>query len=216
MATAEEFLALVKAGDEAAVERLLDDSPLLARESEGGVPALMLAAYHGHGRLAGIIASRKGYLSVFEAAVVGDGEYLEAALTKDSTGVNDFSADGFTALGYAAFFGHLDATKALLRHGADPSTASKNPLGVMPLHSALANCQTEIARLLIAHGAPLNTPAGEGWTPLHYAAHRGDAELVELLVSKGATQSSGPGGKTPADFAEEQGHGELAAKLRGS
>src|SRR5512132_1762310 len=95
-------------------------------------------------------------MSLFEAATVGDGEYLESRLSRDASGVNAFSSDGFTALGFAAFFGHLDAAGALLRHGGDPSLASKNPLGVMPLHSALSGGHKELVRLLVEAGSPVN------------------------------------------------------------
>jgi uncharacterized protein len=209
----ETFIQAVKSGDQASVESMLDRNPSLAEVEADGVPALMLAAYYGHPHIAGIIGARKGRLTLFEGATVGDAEHLVSLLSEDASGVNEYSADGFTALGFACYFGHLDAAEALLRHGADASLASKNPLGVMPLHSALSGNHREIVELLVEHGAPINGASAEGWTPLHYAAHNGDAEMAEYLVQHGAKPCAGPEGKTPADMAREACAEDLARRL---
>jgi uncharacterized protein len=213
MRDSEQFVDAIRQGDLAAVERMLDEDPALSELQSNGVPVLMLAAYHGHPTIAGVIASRTPHMTLFEAATVGDGEYIESLLSQDSSVVNDYSSDGFTALGFACFFGHLGAAQALLAHGADPSLASRNALGVMPLHSALAGNHREIVELLVEKGAPVNAASAEGWTPLHYTAQAGDADLTEFLLSRGARPAAGPEGKTPAQMALESGHADLAARL---
>jgi ankyrin repeat protein len=55
-----------------------------------------------------------------------------------------------------------------------------------------------------------------GFVPLHQAASAGKSALVETLLSAGADASVRcDRSKTPADYAEDKGHTELAARLRG-
>ena len=41
-------------------------------------------------------------------------------------------------------------------------------------------------RVLVADGADVDAPQGDGATALHWAAHRGDYALAELLLGAGA------------------------------
>jgi ankyrin repeat protein len=86
---------------------------------------------------------------------------------------------------------------------------SENPLGVSPLHSALANKHETIARELVFEGADVNLASRSGLTPLHYAAQQGNRALAQFLIENGATPVPGPEGKTPSDLAEEAGHKDL-------
>jgi len=214
MATDQEFIAAVKTGDTDSVDRILDERPDFAEVLEDGLSAMMIAAYYGHLQVARSIAARAANVTMFEAATIGDCARLESQLAQDSSTINAFSPDGFTALGLAAYFGHLDVAKTLLKHRADPSLASRNSLGVMPLHSALSSGHREIVRLLVDNGAEVNVARAEGWTPLHYTAQAGDVELTEFLLQHGAYSRPGPRDKTPADIAEDAGHADLAEVLR--
>lgn len=42
----------------------------------------------------------------------------------------------------------------------------------------------DVAHLLVAKGADVNTKDNQGWTPLHYVAAKGDADLTQLMVAK--------------------------------
>ena len=54
-----------------------------------------------------------------------------------------------------------------------------------------------------------------GSTPLSFSAGRGQRDLVEAFVMAGADPGlKGHDGRTPADFAEVNGHHELAEALR--
>jgi ankyrin repeat protein len=73
-----------------------------------------------------------------------------------------FSPDGYTALGLASFFGHLQAVNLLLGR-RQVNVASRNEMNVMPLHSAVAGRHLAVAKVLLEHGAirtPFPTPAG--------------------------------------------------------
>ncbi len=101
---------------------------------------------------------------------------------------------GWTALHVACNFGAAGVVEELLRAGADPNQMEANGMG--PLHLCAAQGQTEIALLLVKHGAKVDLrqigeaphyrciPAGS--TPLHYAANFAQAGMVELLLQHGA------------------------------
>ena len=79
--------------------------------------------------------------------------------------------------------------------------------------------QKEIAKLLIANGADVNTKNKDSTTPLHQASLGGHKEVAELLIGKGAdvnakVVSGTKQGLTPLDAANETNHPEIADLLR--
>jgi len=75
----------------------------------------------------------------------------------------------------------------LISNGASPNVTT--PLGFTPLHEAAWGAFTEIAQLLIDHGASTDPVAFEGYTPLSLAAQsamNSGLEMCKLLVSAGA------------------------------
>lgn len=212
--TEEQFIELVKQGDQAKVREALSQQPALAQAKDNNVSAILIAVYNGQREIARLIADGKGTLDVHEAAALGDRHQLERALAADPNAHATWSSEGFSPLALAAFFGHREAAQDLLKAGAGVNVKVKNPFGVMPLHSALANQHKEIVRDLIAHGADVNAAADGGWTPLHYTAYYGDIETTKLLLEKGARSTERNGdGKTPAEFARERGHTDLEKLL---
>jgi ankyrin repeat protein len=211
MLSEKEFVELAKKGTEAEVKAALAASPGLADAKEDGVSALLWAVYYGKADNARAIANARGKVDIFEASALGDQHEVADLLTGDAKLVNEYSADGFTPLGLAAYFGHLEMVKLLLAAGADPNLPSKNALGVIPLHSALSNGAKEIARVLIDAKSGVNTPNKEGWMPLHYAAYNGDMETADYLLMHGASTSQVNNiGETPAMEARTQGYTALA------
>lgn len=176
------FVALAKCGDQEAIASVPERA---GGCDENGVTALMWALYYGHPETAEHIASLRP-VNLFEAAALGWVDPLQECLDQHPGEVDSRSPDGFTALGFACFFGKLDAARLLLNKGANPNLPSENAMGVAPLHSALAGGYLEVVHHLVNHGADVNLPSGEGWTPLHYAGDLGDEELVRFLRSRGA------------------------------
>lgn len=204
----------VRSGDLDALERVLAEDPAAAAARDGnGVSLLMLALYHRRDDLAGRIAAGVE-LDLFEAAALGDAARVNALLDGGRAQVNDRSADGFTALHLAAFFGRAGTAEALLSRGADVEAVAANPSKVRPLHSAVAGRSAEVLRLLLAAEPDLEAKQEGGFTALMGAAANGLTDLVDLLMAAGADPATtAEDGKTAADFARAKGHDGLAARL---
>lgn len=215
MATTEDFINAVKAGEVAQVQALLDSQPdLISARTADGTSALLLGVYYGHRAVVQALLARQPELDIFAAAAVGDATRITALLQSDPQQVNAYAPDGFHPLGLAAFFGHEEAVGALLAGGAAVNQAANNSQRVMALHSAVANQHLAIARLLLAHGAEVNATQEDAFTPLHEAAQNGQLPMAELLLSAGATVNPQlPDGKTPLALAREFQHPTVAALL---
>ena len=209
------FFEAIKKGDRAAVERELAADPALARAAEDGVSAVLVATYYGKEELAQLLATRKGDLTIFEAAAVGDLARVKAHVEREPSLVSAYSPDGFFPVGLAAFFRRPEVVDYLIAKGADVKAVAKNAMQVTALHSAVANGgDSRIAKALVAAGADVNAQQRHGWTPLHGAAHSGDRELVELLLARGADPDvRHQEGKTALDLAREAGHEDVVTLL---
>lgn len=204
----------IRKGDADQVSALLAVDPQLynARTPEGATPVLW-AVYTGHAALAPLLLGPRPP-DFFEACALGRTASIGELLKADPVLINSHSADGFTGLGFACFFKHVDAAKLLLDCGADPGLPSANKLRVAPLHSAVAADLVELVDLLLAHGADPNPREGGGSTPLHSAAGHGNREIIARLLAAGADPSARSNdGKSPADLALQYGHPEVVEQL---
>jgi ankyrin repeat protein len=142
-----------------------------------------------------------------------------------------------TAIGAAAQMNRPDIAEFLLSHGApldiftatvlgmtdkvkdflkdDPSLINATgPHGIPVLYYPGLSNQKEIADLLLAHGAAVNTGEG-GYPPIHAAAAFGHGEMVEWYLANGANVNAQDyDGKTPLYRANENEHTEVAELLR--
>ena len=151
---------------------------------------LLQAVYRGDQARVEEMLAAEPELDVFEAAAVGDVDRLRRLLDEDAGLANAWAEDGFQPLGLASFFGHVEAARLLVEHGAEVNSASRNEMKVMPLHSAVASSDAEaryeLAKLLLEHGADPNARQQDDFTPLMEADQNGDARLRGLLVEHGA------------------------------
>jgi RNA polymerase sigma factor (sigma-70 family) len=218
-----EILHAARAGDAERVKSLLLRNPRLRHGRDFmGNTALILAANNGHQELAALLREAGAPVDHHEAAAIGDTDHVRSILDHRPELLDSFSTEGFTALGLAAHFGHLDTMRLLLDRGADRSVVSRHPIGATPLIAALFGRRVEAARILIEHGADVTTRRGgkgwprAGWSPLHYAAAYGFVDLMALLLERGASaQALDDAGATPLDVAREAGQEEAAALLAG-
>ena len=134
-------------------------------------------------------------LDVFEAAALGETTRVGELLDEDPTRANAFGEDGFHPLGLACFFGHVDAARALLEHGAEVDALSKNEhIQTAAIHAAAASGETgadettryELVKLVLDHGADPNLPQGGGFRAIDAARQHGDERVERLLKERGA------------------------------
>lgn len=216
MSTGEELIGAVNTGDADRVTTIVSAEPALASTRDGdGVSVLMLSRYRSNRAVTDALLAAGPDLDVHEAAALGYLDRLRERLEEDPSRVGSLSADGYTALHFAAFFAKPEAARILLEAGAQVDVVARNEMRVQPLHSAAAGRQIEICRLLIAAGADVNARQAGGFTPLHEAAQNGDPEMVELFLSAGADPAvTTDDGKSAAATAEAAGHIDVARRLR--
>lgn len=151
----------------------------------------------------------------FEAAALGDGERLTRFLARDATLTGAFSADGFSALHLAAFFGHPEAVRLLLERGADPNARSQNALRLCPINSAAASGNAETVIALLAADVDVDARQERGFTALHEAALNGNVQMIRALLAKGADPNLVcDDGRTAIDFARASKREDAIAALQ--
>ncbi len=85
----------------------------------------------------------------------------------------------------AVFLADVARVQALLNRHSHLATAIDGR-GDQPIHHAARNGDTEIVRLLIAHGADVNVTNDRGHTVLYCAGGHGHLDTVKLLLESGA------------------------------
>jgi uncharacterized protein len=187
----EDLLEACRRNDLARVQTLVAADPtLLTRHAATGETPLLTALYHRSGETVSWLRRQGWDSTVFEAAAIDDVDRLRAVLAQDPAATDTYSADGWTPLHLAAFFGSVRAAELLLSHGADPRRIARNAMANTPLHAALAAKRLPLVGLLLSAGAD---PALEcaGYTPLgiaESASFEAGADLIRRALGQEATQ----------------------------
>jgi ankyrin repeat protein len=215
---AADFIHLATRGDERQALLELRASPELAKaRDEQSVSVVCLAVYWRRPELAKALAAVRTDLDVFEAVCVGDLARVVRLVSDDVENVNGVSPDGFSPVGYAAFFGHKAILRELIARGGHVNIPSRNAMRVCPLHSAAAHSDqakaVELARVVLDAGADPNAKQHVGYTALHEAAVKGNEALIALLLSHGADPKiRNDEGTSAADLARNNKH-DAAVRL---
>ncbi len=212
------FFEAVKAGNLDEVQRLVGATPALAGVRDAnGVSGILIATYHGHRDVAATLVDMGAPVDIFEASALGLTDRIASLVREHPARVSAYAQDGFYPLGLAAFFGHLDAVRALIAAGADVQATARNAFKVQPIHAAAASRNLDIIRAVLEAGADPNVPQQQGFVPLHEAATNGNREMAELLVKHGADpRLANEAGKTSIDLARDQGHPAMAEWMIGA
>jgi len=211
----EQFIGAIQKGEiEKIKEYLAQDATLSETMTDQGISVLLLAAYMRNQEMVDILLSYRTDLTIFEAAATGQRDIFQYQINTQSKILNEWSSDGFTLIGLASFFGKKEIVEMLLERNADTNIPSNNDFKVMPLHSAAAVGQYDIAQLLLKHGAKINAVQMNGVTPLHSAANNGDVNLVKLFLAQGANKNLRmKDGKLPIDLAKAKGFQKVVELL---
>jgi uncharacterized protein len=156
---------------------------------------LLSALYRGDNARAEELLAQDPELDVFEAAALGRPDRLRELLAEDGSRANAFGDDGFHPLGLACFFGHADAARVLLEHGADVNALSRNEhVQTAAIHAAAASNEQgsgestryELVKLVLDHGADPNLRQAGGFRAIDAARQNGDTTVEQLLRDHGA------------------------------
>ena len=171
--------------------------PVAAASGPRDAVVLFIASRTGDARAtADVLARRPDLASLAERSA-------------DPDEVRDYGAigAGYTLVQRAVFMGHYAVVEVLVRAGAPLNARA----GLDPLDLAVLQGDLEMARLLVAVGAPPDGTCQGTLTPLHRAAMRGRNALARLLLESGASPATrGPGGRNARDWARLKGHHQLA------
>ena len=183
--------------------------------------------------IAGNIATVQGCLeSNMDIDLVVDGyTALQQASWKGHTELVNFLLDrGADAnlgdslnrrpLYFAIINKHYNTVRVLLTKRADPLLADDN-CGCAPLHWATRVGRTDMAELLLAHGAEVDQVDSNGHTSLHEAAWLNSIDLAKLLLAHGADPSAQSTkddglGSSPLHFAVRNNNINMVTLLLGS
>jgi ankyrin repeat protein len=131
------------------------------------------------------------------AATSGDVALLESLLKAHPTLLNIDVGAGRTLLYHAAAQGHTDVVTLLLAKGAKAQIWDDKKVPLLYNVCRHSTHSAEIAKLLLKHGAFVDTPNPQGRSPLYVAAMRGKGKLAKLLLKHNANVNvkSTPGGR---------------------
>jgi ankyrin repeat protein len=181
-------------------------SPALAREllERGADPNATFANEYGEMSAlygaAGVAHDPELTRILLEAgADPDDGESVYHSLEHESTDClrllleHGAAIDGTNALAHALDYERMEHLRLLLDHGAGVSDAA------YVAHAVRRGRGAEFIRVLVEHGADVNSPGGETWrgdvplrTPYQHAVIRGREEVAAALAELGADTSVAP------------------------
>lgn len=125
------------------------------------------------------------------------------------------TTSGFTPLHLAAQYKHPAVVRQLIK--ANANVNARNQWNQTPLWQAAWQAwqgNTEVAHILVAHGAKIDVADEKGYTPLQMAARAGYVAMVRYLLAQGADVNHANGkDRTPLYQAVLGDHIEVARLL---
>lgn len=191
------LIAAAEQNDAPSVARFLKEGANVKAQDDRGRTALLAATERNSIQAAKLLIAAGADVNAQDhqfdsplllAGASGQLEILKLAL-KAAPNFKVYNRYGGTALIPACERGHVEVVKELLKTDIDINHV--NRLGWTALLEAIILSDggpkhQEIVRLLIAAGADVNLPDGEGITPLAHAKQKGYRKIVDILSSHGA------------------------------
>lgn len=162
-------------------------------------------------------------VTAFAAGPAGPADLIEAVqagntaaavkLIDQKINVNGTSADGTTALHWAAHHADADMVDRLIRAGANVN--ARNEFGATPISEAVSVANTAVLEKLLKAGADPNTPLVDGMTPLMAIAKTTNVAAARLLLDHGANVNAKEQqrGQTALMWAAAQSRPEIVKEL---
>ncbi len=198
------LIHLAIAGGKIDVLRLLIErgADLNARNADGRLP-LHDCFELNHDDFAKILLDAGATPDACTAAAYGMHDQLERILERDPANANDLTT-GNSPLSWAAFGHQPKSATILFQHGA---VADRPPYDACAWGPAAMVNSTDVARVLLEHGANPNWQDEEGNTPIHRVIQSrivlDPAKFIQLLIDFGADVSlRNRQGRTSLDEAE--------------
>jgi ankyrin repeat protein len=181
-------------GDISSVRALIATNPALVDEDDAhGWRPVFHAGLWRHAPIVRLLieagadlAAHDGYALHYAGEVPNNKEIVSllvqyGALDAHVRPVDDLSRQFLAAL----FLADTARVRSLLARHAHLATLPDGR-GDQPLHHAARNGDTEIVRVLIAHGADVNAQNTRGHTPLYCAGGHAHLDTLQLLLKEGA------------------------------
>ena len=181
--------------DAEAIMRDFPTNPDMDRGMDNNETALTIAAAGGHDDLVQLLIERKadiehkdkkGQTPLLLASYQGHDSTVRILLENgaDIEAQSDRTKD--TALAVACSAGRLDVVDILVARSAN--LEHRNLSDYTPLSLAASGGHTAIIRLLLDHGADINSRSGSklGISPLMLASMNGHVQAVQLLLERGS------------------------------
>jgi ankyrin repeat protein len=213
--TPDDFVRSAENGDTKAVQLFFDAGIDCNAQSSAGLTALMAASKNGRFDVVKKLLDQKvkidaqGKDGVTALMLAAEGNKLDIVnlLLEKNADPNVEDQRGWTALIYAVYQHNANCVEAL-------AARSREEVNRGLLVAALMGHE-DTAKILLDHGAEVDTRAEDGRTPLMLAANKGDTGLVSLLLKAGADPTlTDKSGATAGSLATVKGYNELAKRLQ--
>ena len=170
------------------VKQLCQDTPaLLNTRASWDELAVEAGAHVGRVPIASWLADRGAAISTCTAVLLGMEEKVKEALAADPLCLHERGAHDIAILSYTAWGNEQIAiAERLLKAGADVEARSLN---MTTLHLAASKGYTDLAALLLEHGADINATyqsKGVALTPLAAAIKARQEKMEQFLRARGA------------------------------
>lgn len=216
------FLAVQKNNVQVAQQLLIRGAGINVRTADGNavlhfaadsgnlaILELLLDPVHQLARSAIHLPNEAGATPLRLAINAKNATAAELLLKQPGLDPNGVDALGMTPLHQAILNNDVPCIELLLAHKKIKVNKSTAPGNLTPFHVAIEGQQLEIARLLLDHGADINTRLNGEFTPLHLVCHRGELATVKWLMDPQTAKGKYP----PALLNEVTSHGQTPLHL---